>query len=237
TLTGSWSLKLAKEQRERSGEEEVLDRVLLNAMAEGFGIAQRVDVPLLAGEQIHAEVGPAGDLLATFLAGGLAVLCQEADGRLRADDPRPTVLLAGSFNPLHDGHCRLAEVASRLTGRPAAFELCVANADKPPLPPHEVRRRLEQLAWHAPVWLTHSPPFREKARLFPQATFVVGADTAERVVQPRFYGDSEQRMGEALSAFQAQGCRFLVAGRVDAAGHFRGLDELPIPPAWRGLFE
>jgi hypothetical protein len=41
----------------------------------------------------------------------------------------------------------------------------------------------------------------------------------------------------SLSAFEAQGCRFLVAGRVDAAGHFRGLDELPIPPQWRGLFE
>jgi hypothetical protein len=50
-------------------------------------------------------------------------------------------------------------------------------------------------------------------------------------VQPRFYGDSEQRMGEALSAFQAQGCGFLVAGRVEAAGWFRGLDDLPIPPA------
>ena len=46
--------------------------------------------------------------LAAFLAGG-QVLCCEPDGRLRTEGPRPVLLLSGSFNPLHAGHCDLAE--------------------------------------------------------------------------------------------------------------------------------
>jgi hypothetical protein len=233
--TTTWSLTLAKEQRDREGEEGVLDLVLLNALAESFGLAERVAVPLLPGEEVHTQT-EAPDLFARFLGGQLPTLCRESDGRLRADGPRPGLLLPGSFNPIHEGHCSLAGVAEHLAGRPAAFELSVANADKPPLAGEEVRRRLEQFTWRAPGWLTHAPTFPEKAELFPGAVFVVGADTAARVLQPRFYQDSPERMAAALTAFCERGCRFLVAGRVDAAGVFRGLDDLDVPPPWRDLF-
>jgi hypothetical protein len=237
SIAGCWSLTLAKEQRERAGEEEVASRVVLNAMAEGFGLAERVPVPLLPGEEVVAEVGPPRGLLERFLAGGMAALCRESDGRLRADGPRPGLVVSGSFNPLHAGHTEMAAVAARVTGRPAAFELSVANADKAPLPGPEVCRRVEQFTWRAPLWLTHSPTFAEKARLFPRAIFVVGADTAERILQPRFYGGSEQSMAEALSAIRVAGCRFLVVGRVDASGTFRCLADLAVPAEWTDLFE
>jgi nicotinamide mononucleotide (NMN) deamidase PncC len=236
TQTATWSLTLAKEQRDREGEEEVLDLVLLNAMAEIFGAGERVAVPLLSGEEVHRETEPATDPLALLLAGRVPALCREIDGRLRAEGPLPGLLLSGSFNPLHQGHGTLAAVAARLVDRPGAFELAVVNADKPPLAAEEVRLRLEQFTWRAPLWLTRAPTFVEKAKLFPGAVFVVGADTAERIVQPRFYQDSPERMAEALTAIRDQGCRFLVAGRVDAAGAFRGLDDVAIPPAWRDLF-
>jgi hypothetical protein len=137
---------------------------------------------------------------------------------------------------LHEGHLSLAGAASRTAGGAAAFELSVANADKPPLPPEEVRRRLAQFAWRAPLWLTHAPTFAEKATLFPGAVFVVGADTAERVVAARFYGGSPERMAEALGVLRGCGCRFLVAGRADATGRFVGPDDLAIPAAYRDLF-
>ena len=50
--------------------------------------------------------------------------------------------------------------------------------------------------------------FAEKAQLFPGVVFVVGVDTAERIVQPRFYGDSEERMLQALEQIRQSGCRF-----------------------------
>jgi hypothetical protein len=235
-LITTWSLTLAKEQRDRAGEEQVLDLILLNALAESFDIAERVDVPLLDGEEIHVEVEPAADPVAALLAGNVAILCHEADGRLRTDGPRPGLVLPGSFNPLHEGHRELAVVASRLTGRAAAFELAVVNADKPPLTAGDVRRRMAQFTWRSPLWLTRAPTFAEKAELFGGAVFVVGSDTAERILQPRFYADSEERMAEALTAFRDRGCRFLVAGRVDAAGVFRGLEHMAILQAWRELF-
>jgi nicotinamide mononucleotide (NMN) deamidase PncC len=233
--TSTYSLTLIKEARDREDEESVLDRVLLNALAEAFGIAERVEVPLLPGEEVAATTLPAEDALAALLAGQLSAVCVEPDGRLRSDGPRPMALLPGSFNPLHDGHYLLAEVAARRLGAPIAFELSVVNADKPPLTGEEVRRRLGQFAWRTPLWLTRAPTFADKARLFPCAVFLVGADTAARIVQARFYA-SEAGMAEALNAFRSCGCRFLVAGRVNAEGRFIGLDDLDIPAAHRDLF-
>src|SRR5262249_44797666 len=105
-----------------------------------------------------------------------------------------------------------------------------------PLTADEIRRRLAQFAWWADVWLTRAPTFAEKAELFPGVLFVVGVDTALRLVQPRYYGDSEARMMAALERIRASGCRFLVAGRVDAGGQFAELDQVAIPEAHRGMF-
>jgi hypothetical protein len=120
---------------------------------------------------------------------------------------------------------------------PAAFEMSVVNADKPPLSDEEVRSRLAGFAWRAPLWLTRAPTFAAKARLFPETTFVVGADTATRIVEPRFYGGSESLRDAELADFRALGCRFLVAGRVGADGRFQGLHDLALVPHLRDLFE
>ena len=77
----------------------------------------------------------------------------------------------------------------------------------------------------------------EKARLFPGVVFVVGADTAARIVQPRFYQDSAERMLEVLAEIRRQGCRFLVAGRLDQEGKFVGLADLVLPDSVRDLFD
>ena len=234
--TTTHSLTLVKEARDREGEEQVLDRVLLNALAEAFGVSGRLSVPLLPGEEVVVETRTENEALSRFLAGETLALHVETDGRMRPDAPRPSLLLPGSFNPLHAGHLGLARVASEAVGAPAAFDLSVLNADKPPLADEEVRRRLDQFAWRAPVWLTRAPTYVEKAELFPGCVFVVGADTAARVVQPRFYQDSAERMAEALGRIRAAGCRFLVAGRVGVDGGFVGLDDLNVPPEHRDLF-
>jgi hypothetical protein len=232
----AYSLTLIKEARDREGEEMVLDLVLLNALAEMFGLAERLDVPLLPGEEILTETHPTEDALAALLDGRLSAVCVEGDGRLRSDAPRPLLLLPGSFNPMHRGHRTLAETASRLSGTAAAFELSIVNADKPPLAAEEVRRRMAQFAEQGPLWLTRAPTFTEKADIFPGAVFVVGADTAARILEPRFYGGSEAQLAEAMQRLRSRGCRFLVAGRVSAAGVFVGPDDLHIPAPYRDLF-
>jgi hypothetical protein len=234
TLT--FSLILSKGARDREGEETVVDLVLLNAVAEAFALVERVAVPLLPAEEIVRQTHPADDPLSALYRGRFDAVCAEPDGRQRSVGPRPLLLLSGSFNPLHQGHITLAAAAARRSGIPAAYELTILNADKPPLPIEEVHRRIAQFAWLAPLWLTRAATFAEKAALFPGAIFVVGADTAERIVQPRFYGGDEARLAEAMDQLRRRGCRFLVAGRINAAGVFQGLDDIGIPPAYGDLF-
>jgi hypothetical protein len=116
------------------------------------------------------------------------------------------------------------------------FEISVTNVDKPPLTAETVRHRLRQFAWKAPVELTRAPTFLEKSRLFPGATFVIGADTAERLIAPKYYGDDAARMHDALDEIANAGNRFLVAVRIDAAGRVRALRDIPLPPRHAALF-
>jgi hypothetical protein len=231
----SVSLILSKGQRDRAGEELVLDLILLNAMAEEFGIPDRIPLPLMNGETIERSERLANDALARLCRGETSFVCREPDGRIRTERPGPQALLSGSFNPLHAGHQRLADVAQRITGKTVAFELPVRNADKPAIAIEEIERRLRQFTWTRSIWLTQAPTFVEKAKLFPGATWVVGADTAARIMEPRFYGGEAER-NEALSCFRSSGSRLLVAGRRDVSGRFVGLDDLEIPGEWRDLF-
>jgi hypothetical protein len=130
----------------------------------------------------------------------------------------------------------LARVAEELRQQPLAFEISVTNVDKPPLPGEAVRHRLAQFAWKAPVELTRAPTFVEKSRLFPRTTFVVGADTAERLFGPKYYGDDESRMHLALEEIANSGASFLVAVRLDPAGRIRALRDIPVPPRYAELF-
>jgi hypothetical protein len=99
-----------------------------------------------------------------------------------------------------------------------------------------VRHRLTQFAWKSPVELTRAPTFVEKSRLFRKTTFVVGADTAERLFAPRYYGNDEDRMHTALDEMGNAGTRFLVAVRVDQAGEVRGLHNIGVPARYGDLF-
>jgi hypothetical protein len=87
----------------------------------------------------------------------------------------------------------------------------------------------------AHVWLTRAARFAEKAELFPGAVFIVGADTALRVVSPRYY-ESEERMDAALARIQTRDCRFLVACRALERGKCIRLADVPLPPAYASLF-
>lgn len=235
----SFSLTLNKGARDRQGEETLLKTLILNALAEAVGLEDRLELALLPGEATRKE--QLGDTtLACFLRGELATLRMTLANRIQPgnwDPAHPMALMPGSFNPVHAGHWALAVAAAKRLDLPVAFELSIANVDKPALAVEELRQRLPQFQWHAPVWLTRAPTFVEKARLFPRATFVVGADTAVRIVAPRYYEGAEEGMLRGLSFLRDQGCQFLVAGRVDSSGQFIGLESIAIPNGFQQMFQ
>jgi hypothetical protein len=174
------------------------------------------------------EDTPTGDRprVLSFVIGGSLV------GHSSFPEPfRPSqAVFPGSFNPLHHGHTGLAAVAAARLGVPVAFELSVANVDKPDLDPAEVDRRVTQFRDVGPVWVTRAPTFAEKAELFPGAAFVVGHDTAVRLIDPHYYANDPGRRDAALGRLVAAGCRVVVGGRLDAAGVFRTWDAAGVFP-------
>jgi len=150
--------------------------------------------------------------------------------------PMPLVF-PGAFNPPHVGHMRMAAIAEDRLRKPLAWELSVANVDKPPLDFIAIRTRVESLQREdgaRPMALTHAPTFREKAELFPGATFVVGADTLVRIAEPRYYGNNSALRDEAIAEIARRGCRFLVFGR-EVEGRFLTLGDLNLPAELRRL--
>jgi len=143
-------------------------------------------------------------------------------------------MLCGSFNPLHEGHVRLALAAGRFLGQSIGFELSIRNVEKPALDIETIVNRCRQFETQ-PVALTNAPTFAEKSALLPGKTFIVGADTAVRIVDARFYGDQNADMLRALEAIRWNGCQFVVAGRT-IGDRFVTLSDIEVPESAEDLF-
>jgi nicotinic acid mononucleotide adenylyltransferase/nicotinamide mononucleotide (NMN) deamidase PncC len=227
-------LSLAKGMRDRVSEERLVADALLRLLSDTCGLASFPELSLRETDSVTRETCVADPLLAELVAGRRATLWSVQSEWSTEPPVKPVGLLAGAFNPLHDGHRELARIAERRLGGSVAFELAWVNVDKPPLDFLTIEARCRQFS-DCPVVLTHEPTFVRKSRLFPDTTFVVGIDTAERIVQPKYYG-SEADMLAALDEIRSHGCRFLVAGRREE-DRFRTLSDLKLPSQARDLFD
>eukprot|EP00878_Enallax_costatus_P037938 GHUV01043046.1.p1 GENE.GHUV01043046.1~~GHUV01043046.1.p1 ORF type:complete len:256 (+),score=113.07 GHUV01043046.1:93-860(+) len=201
-------------------------------------------------DELHTQMLPAAEPLQDLIDG--KVQCVEySGGHVFVDAPRSAgkVYLPGSFNPLHEGHQGMLETAVQIAAASGdgadgetegCFELAAVNADKGHLEVADIQRRVAQFtAAGVPVLVTAAPLLVDKARLLPGAKFVLGWDTAVRIVMPKYYGNTEIGLQLTFADIRHQGCRFLVAGRLDdkGDGSFKTLKDINLPPEVADLFE
>ncbi len=239
TTTCLYSLTLTKGARERQQEERIVGDVILQSLAKACDIATPLAIDLIGDESVLVEEIRGDRSIVELWTGRRSLVWSMPDGKLQIEtdieiDQRPGGVLSGSFNPRHTGHSELRDAAERHLGRPVCFELAIHNVDKPPLDFITIEQRRRQFD-DVPLALTSAPTFAEKAESLPNTVFIVGVDTAERIVLPRYYA-SEEHMHAALVRFRELSCRFLVAGRQVDDG-FLTLSDLAIPDEFVDLFE
>ena len=207
-FTATHSVELIKGRRNRREEEGLAARIALNAIAEASGIAGRLPLDLLADERMVSQRTPASEDWRNLLLGRTGLVQQNAGG-VAPDSPARKLgtraIFPGAFNPLHDGHRRMAQIAEELLGVPVEFEISIENVDKPPLDYTEMAERAAQFAASATLWFSRAATFEQKSVLFPNTTFVVGADTIVRIADARYSGREPPNAPAAIEQIAAHG--------------------------------
>lgn len=129
----------------------------------------------------------------------------------------------------------------RHNDKPIFFELSLTNADKPSIDPKIVASRVKKFIELASsknntgfpqqwgIVLTRAPLFEEKLKILrskvlnrlegpgdsPRINFLIGTDTMVRILNPKYYGNSQANMIESLQELKASGAGFVVGGRLE----------------------
>lgn len=259
-----YHIKLKKGHRNRWQEEYVSSRLVLQALEDACAILSEqpasrpivdslilsrqsgmslvrdvlVKGDVLVGPEVHEQI----DCVEGVIRGDIK-FAEVTNGVWNREATRASLIMPGSYNPLHYGHRHLMEAARTMyPDAISAYEVSVANAAKASITSEQLISRLSQFDSNDSVIISQAPLFLTKGRLFPNSCFVVGVDTALRIVDPKYYG-GHTGMISALIGLKTMGCSFLVAGRLqqqkekreDAA--FQKMENVPIPVGFEDMFK
>ena len=121
-----------------------------------------------------------------------------------------SLILSGSFNPLHEGHIELLKASSKEFKKNPLFEISIKNVDKSEINFNDLMDRINQFKSLGKLVVTNSAKFEEKSKIFKESIFVIGYDTALRLVDNKYYNDDFRK---SLKIIEKNNCSFLVSGR------------------------
>ena len=159
----------------------------------------------------------------------------DINGQVSDIKPCRKVILSGSFNPIHEGHRRLAQVSGKLLKLPYFFELSISNVDKNVIPYKELCRRLDQFKGIGNIFITNARTFLEKSKIFENTVFAVGYDTAVRLFDKNYY-DKSINIEHIFDVIENNKCTFIIGGR-KVESSFKTKSDIIIPKKFSHLFK
>lgn len=130
----------------------------------------------------------------------------------------PKAMLPGAFNPPHDGHFWMSNKFK------AVPSITIDPPHKPKIGPIEIMQRFKMLCG-LPLFVSKGDQlFTEKSARYPETGFVIGADTLERMLDPK-WGVSEKDM---FKVFEENKTTFAVVDR-DVNGVVKTAYDFDVP--------
>jgi len=207
---GCWTVEFEIPKGE--GDEQ---RKIDGAVADNFGVAF---IEWYFSERNGVTAKEATDLARARILAHPYFQADGTRGTLEDIDPKKTVFFPGAYNPLHRGHtesaeacmCKLQIGTQGLADRKLVYSTTVNPVHKASLTPAEMLQRAVMMRGKDFVLTENDPLYVDKARKFPGAWFVMGADSMDRMLDPK-WGQPVKRMVVEMAQL---GCHFLVPGRL-----------------------
>jgi|TARA_B100001094_G_scaffold62841_1_gene58739 hypothetical protein len=220
----SISCVIEKGSRTREKEEELVTEYVIALISDCCGF-----------EFEYPSISEVPEYININAEQGWADLMSEKIEFVPSSNNQPKLIFPGAFNPMHDGHVAMSKLAEKETGQKTFFEICIQNVDKPPLSYHQIDKTISQFSSSQDWVLTKAGKFSDKAKLFPNSTFIIGADTLVRIFDERFYASRRDMLAE-FDIFNQNKNQFLVFGR-KYQNKFIELKDVQLPDPISGLFK
>jgi hypothetical protein len=130
----------------------------------------------------------------------------------------------------------MAKLIGRMKGSAVDFEISIYNVDKDNMTRGDVNQRILQFIGVGTIIISKSKTFVEKSTHFKGCSFVVGWDTAVRILDAKYYDNNFKSALAALDDIRKNRCEFIVVGRLDKFGKFRNAKDINIPEGYEDMF-